>query len=187
MKVKNPSTGNFEEVYVKALDSLPVGSEIDFTGSASDIPAGWEQVDTPINIITAYLDSNYTIVNNSTTEYIKNFVLKDSVGTKLTIENGVIKIGNGVSKVKVSYSALSKATSSATRTFTYLMHNNSDITQDSHYYSSTNEQISISKNPMIVNVSPGDTFYLAVYGASGNQIYGGSRFNWTIITVEVVE
>lgn len=44
MKVKNPSTGNFEEVYVKALDSLPVGSEIDFTGSASDIPVGWEQV-----------------------------------------------------------------------------------------------------------------------------------------------
>lgn len=44
MKVKNPSTGNFEEVYVKALDSLPVGSEIDFTGSASDIPPGWEQV-----------------------------------------------------------------------------------------------------------------------------------------------
>ena len=43
MKVKNPNTGNFEEVYVKALDSLPVGSEIDFTGSASDIPAGWEQ------------------------------------------------------------------------------------------------------------------------------------------------
>lgn len=43
MKVKNPSTGNFEEVYVKALDSLPVGSEIDFTGNASDIPAGWEQ------------------------------------------------------------------------------------------------------------------------------------------------
>lgn len=45
MKVKNPSTGNFEEVYVKALDSLPVGSEIDFTGSVSDIPVGWEQVD----------------------------------------------------------------------------------------------------------------------------------------------
>ena len=45
MKVKNPSTGNFEEVYVKALDSLPVGTEVDFTGSASDIPAGWEQIE----------------------------------------------------------------------------------------------------------------------------------------------
>lgn len=44
MKVKNPSTGNFEEVYVKALDSLPVGTEVDFTGSASDIPVGWEQI-----------------------------------------------------------------------------------------------------------------------------------------------
>ena len=43
MKVKNPSTGNFEEVYIKALDSLPVGTEVDFAGSASDIPVGWEQ------------------------------------------------------------------------------------------------------------------------------------------------
>lgn len=45
MKARNPSTGNLEEVYVKALDSMPVGSEIDFIGSTSDIPTGWEQTD----------------------------------------------------------------------------------------------------------------------------------------------
>lgn len=60
MKVKNPSTGNFEEVYVKALDSLPVGAEIDFTGSASDIPVGWEQVDdystTEVNTGKTWID-----------------------------------------------------------------------------------------------------------------------------------
>ena len=44
MKALNPSTGNLEEVYVKALDSMPVGAEIDFTGSDSDIPLGWEKV-----------------------------------------------------------------------------------------------------------------------------------------------
>lgn len=45
MKARNPSTGNLEEVYVKALDSLPVGTEVDFNGSVSDIPVGWEQTD----------------------------------------------------------------------------------------------------------------------------------------------
>lgn len=44
MKARNPSTGNLETVYVKALDSLPVGSVLDFTGSSADVPAGWEEV-----------------------------------------------------------------------------------------------------------------------------------------------
>ena len=42
MKARNPSTGNLESIYVKALDSLPVGSQIEFSGT--DIPTGWEQV-----------------------------------------------------------------------------------------------------------------------------------------------
>ncbi len=44
MKALNPNTGNLEKVYVKALDSMPVGAEIDFDGQSSDIPVGWEQV-----------------------------------------------------------------------------------------------------------------------------------------------
>lgn len=42
MKARNPSTGNLETVYVKALDSLPVGTIVDYDGQASDIPTGWE-------------------------------------------------------------------------------------------------------------------------------------------------
>lgn len=44
MKARNPSTGNLETVYVKALDSMPVGTEVDFDGTSADIPTGWEQV-----------------------------------------------------------------------------------------------------------------------------------------------
>lgn len=44
------------------------------------------------NIITARLESIYTIQNTSTAENIKNFKLYNSVGSKLTVENGVIKI-----------------------------------------------------------------------------------------------
>lgn len=42
MKARNPNTEQLEKVYVKALDSLPVGSQIEFSGT--DIPTGWEQV-----------------------------------------------------------------------------------------------------------------------------------------------
>jgi len=42
MKALNPSTGNLEEIYVKALDSMPVGTQIEYTGDT--IPTGWEEV-----------------------------------------------------------------------------------------------------------------------------------------------
>ena len=46
MKARDSQTETLKDVYVKALDSLPVGSEIDFDGDTSNIPAGWEQVNT---------------------------------------------------------------------------------------------------------------------------------------------
>ena len=61
MKALNPSTGNLEEVYVKALDSMPVGAEIDFTGADSDIPLGWEKVNdystSEVNTGKTWIDS----------------------------------------------------------------------------------------------------------------------------------
>lgn len=59
MKAKDKTTGTFKEVYVKALDSLPVGSEIDFDGETTDIPAGWEEVDS-FNLV------GYTLYENAT-------------------------------------------------------------------------------------------------------------------------
>ena len=42
MGVRVKDEGQFKEIYVKALDSLPVGTIVDYDGQASDIPAGWE-------------------------------------------------------------------------------------------------------------------------------------------------
>ena len=44
MRAKDKTTGQFKKVYVKALDSMPVGSELDFDGNSADIPVGWEEV-----------------------------------------------------------------------------------------------------------------------------------------------
>lgn len=42
MKALNPNTGTYDTIYVKALDSMPVGTIVGFDGQASDIPTGWE-------------------------------------------------------------------------------------------------------------------------------------------------
>ena len=42
MKVLNPSTGNFEEVYVKALDALPIGIILEYpTTDSTKLPTGY--------------------------------------------------------------------------------------------------------------------------------------------------
>ena len=141
------------------------------------------------NIITVKTLANYTIQSTDTAENVKTFSLYNSTGNKLTVQNGVIKIGSGVSKVKVSYNATCQnSTSNATsRAFTYLMHNNTAITQESHYFNRTWEQISVSHNAIVRNVSQGDEFYLRVYGLAGINLMGGSSFCHTAITIEVIE
>lgn len=42
MKARDSQTGTFKDVYVKALDSMPVGTQIEYTGDT--IPTGWEEV-----------------------------------------------------------------------------------------------------------------------------------------------
>lgn len=54
-------------------ETLPVGSEIDFDGSASDIPIGWEQVD-----YTLYESSSGTTGNVTLSDSVANY-------TKITI------------------------------------------------------------------------------------------------------
>ena len=42
MKYRDPETGEFKELYVKAIDTLPVGTEVDYEGD--EAPAGWEEL-----------------------------------------------------------------------------------------------------------------------------------------------
>ena len=79
MKVLNPNTGQFEEVYVKALDSMPVGTEVDFDGQASDIPIGWEQVSGKTSVA-------YTLYNNSTGIKTGTTALEDNINNYDYIE-----------------------------------------------------------------------------------------------------
>lgn len=140
------------------------------------------------NIITARLASDYIIQSTDTAADVKNFNLYNSIGNKLTVQNGVIKIGSGVSKVKVSYNAICQnSTSNATsRVFVYLQQNTTTLTQESYYFNRTWEQVSGSHNEIVRNVSQGDEFFLRVYGLANIKLMGGGSFCHTAITVEVI-
>lgn len=70
-RVKDPSTGQFKEIYVKALDSMPVGSIVEYNGTVGDIPAGWEQANDIIwtNSSPSSTISTSTISNIDMTNY----------------------------------------------------------------------------------------------------------------------
>lgn len=87
MKALNPSTGNLEEVYVKALDGMPVGSQVEFTGST--IPTGWEEVN---DYSTTEMDTGKKWTDGKTI-YRKTFTGQASSsttdGTVETINTGI--------------------------------------------------------------------------------------------------
>lgn len=97
MKAIDSVTGQFKEVYVKALDSLPVGSEIDFDGDTSDIPAGWEQVgDNPKLLWTnpnpsTAISSDTTITLNSSDYDVLEFIFKVSTGDNFQMSAKCVK------------------------------------------------------------------------------------------------
>lgn len=44
MKYRDPTTGDFKTIKIRATDELPVGSEIDVDDN-TEIPVGWEETD----------------------------------------------------------------------------------------------------------------------------------------------
>lgn len=151
-----------------------------------------DNVDLARNIMTVYLPSNFTIANTNTAYEMTTMTLGESVGNKLSLVNGKIVIGAGVSKVKVSYTAKTVSAANTTRTFTYLMQDINGtataISQEGSYYSATNQQVNIGYQPRVVSVSQGDAFYIRCYGYKNNYIAGaGGTFMPTLLTVEVVE
>jgi len=77
MKYRDPETGEFKEIYVKAADTLPVGSVVDYDGE--EIPAGWEQIEEELLIESGSTEngrwakfSDGTIIQRGTATIPKN-------------------------------------------------------------------------------------------------------------------
>ena len=139
----------------------------------------WEEVNGK-HILTAKLNSDITATTDGATKI--PVVSSNSVGTKLTIENGGIKIGTGVSKVLVNaqvYYTLSGAT--AKNMFVY---KNSTAVLRSTFRASGNYDHNIMVNKLL-SVEEGDILYLYAQAYTGDSI--SAVQDETYITVEVVE
>ena len=141
-----------------------------------------EEIDakTQKHAITAELESNYTI---TTTDYEKiPLTYEIKVGTKLTLNNGGIKIGSGVSKVKVSAKiSFNSVASSGVKWLT--IHRNNDAMVPNPMI--LNARGMIYSTDRIIPVSENDIIYVKVLGTANDIVRGGTGY--TCLTVEVVE
>lgn len=139
------------------------------------------------DILAIRTTANFKIPNTNTFTKITGFSIMSQLGNKLSFSNDNIVIGSGVKKVKVSYSAKHISEVNATRSFSYLTYNNTNISQEGAFFSSTGQQITTTIAPLLIDVSEGDIFGLAVYGYKDNIIGGTTSFATTCLVVEVVE
>ena len=96
MKYRDPVTGEFKEISVKASDTLPIGTIVDYDGDT--VPDGWETVDdtgtykkikkiaTSIGVLGKVLNSkSASQIDTYSCDYINNVIPTMETGTvKLT-------------------------------------------------------------------------------------------------------
>lgn len=141
------------------------------------------------NVMTLSLHSNFTVQN--TNQYLPlNLELDTKIGNKLSLENGGIKIGSGVSKILVSAQMSFEAKN--TRNIHFRVTKNNTDSLDNvfgwryeHFNNGDLGNLTIS--PILGEVQEGDLINLYYYCGAGDIISGnafGKRTNMTVVVVE---
>lgn len=132
------------------------------------------------NIISVAMNTDFNFVLNEYT-IVNNWALHRKIGEKLSVENGRVKVGSGVSKVKIHYSL--GITLEAPDTFyAYAKINDtSKLPWVVNYYSVGNAY-NISWD-VIADVEEGDLISLSVYTAKTGKLELGRNS----MIVEVIE
>lgn len=140
------------------------------------------------NIMTLSLHSNFTV--QTTNQYLPlNLELDTKIGNRLSLENGGIKIGSGVSKILVS-AQMSFEVKNTRNTHLRIAKNNSSTDnvfgwQYEHFNNGDSGNLTIS--PILGEVQEGDLINLYYYCGAGDIINGnafGKRTNMTVVVVE---
>ncbi len=126
------------------------------------------------NVLTANITSTTTSAGVQTTLSVKE---QCKVGNKLSIVNGRIKIGAGVSKALISAKALIDTTT-LTNNFLYILQNDVIINRADGY----GMYETLSLPPFLVNVEENDMFTIAMNTGTNANVYDGSY-----ITIEIME
>lgn len=139
------------------------------------------------NILTAFLTSQQT----TSQSFGKiNLDSKVSVGDKLTLNDNGIKIGAGVTKVKVSAGVSTTWNSPVSNDFNLFITKNGTtesniVIKINGAKPSTNYGGSVMLSEQLIEVKENDVLYLCLYGTINSLIYDFNRA--TYMTVEVVE
>lgn len=141
------------------------------------------------NVMTLSLHSNFTVQN--TNQYLPlNLELDTKIGNKLSLENGGIKIGSGVSKILVSAQMSFEAKNTRNIHFRVTKNNTDSLDnvfgwQYEHFNNGDSGNLTIS--PILGEVQEGDLINLYYYCGAGDIINGnafGKRTNMTVVVVE---
>lgn len=141
------------------------------------------------NVMTLSLHSNFTV--QTTNQYLPlNLELDTKIGNRLSLENGGIKIGSGVSKILVSAQMSFEAKN--TRNIHFRVTKNNTDSLDNvfgwryeHFNNGDLGNLTIS--PILGEVQEGDLINLYYYCGAGDIISGnafGKRTNMTVVVVE---
>lgn len=147
---------------------------------------GTEIVNTnrPKNIMTLYLDATVNCVSQVYTHL--DLSLYNSNGDKLTYENGYVKIGKDISKVKVSAAAIYEVSTSGAQ---HIHIDKNDVAVAWNYGAAmeSGQNVTAIISPVVIDVKEGDLIDLKYYSSASNNKVGGHYTNMTYLTVEAVE
>ena len=142
------------------------------------------------SIITVGLNSNTEITGSTTIQLDK---ILSSVGNKFTLQNGGIKIGAGVSKIKVSGCLLEKVNSVGL--YGCYIYKNEALLANAinvgfNYIPVVNQMFKTTCQPVLVDIQEGDIIYMNAYVNQSDltatlETYNGRTVNVTI--EEVIE
>lgn len=158
MKALNKQTGQLEKVYVKALDSMPVGTIVDFNGQASDIPSGWDVVSDK-SIMTSGISASFSTVAGTWAKMPNQF-LNSSIGNKFTFSNEAITIGDGVSNVKTMASCQYMGTTGGYVILELVRKRNNVETRVALAVGTATQENTITTCMQIIDVQKNDEIYL---------------------------
>lgn len=160
-------------------DDVPINTIVEYDGTT--IPDGWEEVEEK-SIITAYSTQNVSMSAGETLSFDNATI----VGSKFALKNGKIKIGSGVSKVKLTGQIWYYPHSTTRQWFT--MNQNTNIMNQMISYSTSYNVMSFSTK--VIDVANGDEFYYSLYNIEGTgklEINNGANpKTMTYITIEEV-
>ena len=155
------------------------GANLQFRGCTNGTWGSWKDIQFGPEVLTVYRQNNLTNLPNGI------ITMTDTISStnKLTLSNGGIKIGKGVSKVLVSGQVFMQSSQTGNYLYAAISQNNSYNLAIA--LSNLNTQFgTATMAPKLAVVSEGDIIYLRGLEARTGTVRGGSN---TYLTVQVVE